>query len=339
MRYFFMALLLFAGAFAPAAAAETACGGVDLIARMKKEEPESYARLAAEAKQIPFGDARYFRIRKGDGPASHIFGTMHVSDPRALAWVKQIEPVVLRSRRVATENHEMDAEKPGLPLFKFFAMMVAKPDELLSNYLKPDEIERVANAAAPLLSLSPAAVTRLRPWILFLMLSLSPCDMRRTISEDFVDRIIERRAVAEGLPLHNLESVDDMIAALTAPAMETQIDLLRSALNTLDMVEDMQETSLRMLDRGETGLLFALARDTSLPTLKYPESFDIFVKTAIDQRNEIFFRNALPLVEKGGAFIAVGALHLPGEKGLVKMFADAGYEAIPLKLERTTRDD
>ena len=43
------------------------------------------------------------------------------------------------------------------------------------------------------------------------------------------------------------------------------------------------------------------------------------------------FRNALPLVAKGGAFIAVGALHLPGEKGLAKMFADAGYRVTPLK--------
>ncbi len=34
---------------------------------------------------------------------------------------------------------------------------------------------------------------------------------------------------------------------------------------------------------------------------------------------------ALPLLGKGGAFIAVGALHLPGDKGLVALFREAGY--------------
>jgi uncharacterized protein YbaP (TraB family) len=34
---------------------------------------------------------------------------------------------------------------------------------------------------------------------------------------------------------------------------------------------------------------------------------------------------ALPLVEKGPVLIGVGALHLPGESGLVQLFRDAGF--------------
>lgn len=34
---------------------------------------------------------------------------------------------------------------------------------------------------------------------------------------------------------------------------------------------------------------------------------------------------AAPLLEKGGAFIAVGALHLPGKEGLIERFRALGY--------------
>jgi len=34
---------------------------------------------------------------------------------------------------------------------------------------------------------------------------------------------------------------------------------------------------------------------------------------------------ALGLLEKGNVLVAVGAMHLPGEQGLVQLFRDAGY--------------
>jgi uncharacterized protein YbaP (TraB family) len=35
---------------------------------------------------------------------------------------------------------------------------------------------------------------------------------------------------------------------------------------------------------------------------------------------------ALPLLKRGGAFIAVGAAHLPGKEGLLSLFEKDGYE-------------
>ena len=52
-----------------------------------------------------------------------------------------------------------------------------------------------------------------------------------------------------------------------------------------------------------------------------PEFYDVL----IDQRNARLFARAAPLVEEGGAFIAVGAAHLPDEKGLLRLFEKAGY--------------
>jgi uncharacterized protein YbaP (TraB family) len=44
-------------------------------------------------------------------------------------------------------------------------------------------------------------------------------------------------------------------------------------------------------------------------------------------RNAVMAERAAPLLASGGAFIAVGALHLVGKSGLVERFRAEGYTA------------
>jgi uncharacterized protein YbaP (TraB family) len=39
---------------------------------------------------------------------------------------------------------------------------------------------------------------------------------------------------------------------------------------------------------------------------------------------------AVPLLEKGNVFIAIGALHLPGEEGVVELLRAKGYRLTAL---------
>jgi uncharacterized protein YbaP (TraB family) len=319
--------------------AQASCGGVDLVAKMRLEDPPRHRRLLDEAKAIPFANARYFRIEKRGLRPSYLFGTIHIADPRALAWVEEIGPRLRASRSVALENTSVNPAgmDPGAA-FKFAATMVAREDELLSRHLDAAEVERIAATVGPKLGFSAAAAARLRPWPMILALAYPACEAERSSRGRVVDFSIQAAAEARGVSVRSLETVDDALNALMAPAMETQIDLLRSAMATYEIAEDNLETMVRLLDRGETGLLLAYARDEGMRTLRKPESWTIFMESLIDRRNETMFRNARPLVEQGGAFIAVGALHLPGAKGLAKMFADAGYRVTPMKLRRTTSD-
>lgn len=339
MRRLILSLLIIVGGFA-SAAAQPACRGADLIARMKREEPQRYERLAAEAKKIPFGSARLLKISKGRLPPSWLFGTMHSSDPRALAWIDEIASQMAQAKVVAVENTQVDpARIDPAAGFKMATMMIAKPDQLLDRYLDGAELDSLADRAGPKMAMSAAAVKRLRPWAIILALAYPDCESQRAKRDGVVDFNIVARAEARGTATRGLETIDDMLAALNEPAMEVQIDLLRSAQATYGMLQDMLETMTLLLDRGETGLLSVYARDESIKTLKDPGSYDVFMRALIDRRNQTMLRSALPLLEKGGAFIAVGALHLPGEKGLAKMFADAGYKVEPVMLKRTTTDE
>jgi uncharacterized protein YbaP (TraB family) len=45
----------------------------------------------------------------------------------------------------------------------------------------------------------------------------------------------------------------------------------------------------------------------------------------VDDRNNKMFDRLLPLMRAENSFIAVGALHLPGESGLLTRFSEAGF--------------
>ena len=50
-----------------------------------------------------------------------------------------------------------------------------------------------------------------------------------------------------------------------------------------------------------------------------------FLRRLNDERNVTMVNRMAVRLAEGGAFIAVGALHLPGERGLVSLLTQAGY--------------
>ncbi|MFX6869156.1 hypothetical protein ABTH37_19240, partial [Acinetobacter baumannii] len=75
-----------------------------------------------------------------------------------------------------------------------------------------------------------------------LALAYPDCEAQRAKREGIVDFNIVARAEAQGTTTQGLEPIEDMLAALNAPAMEVQVDLLRSAQATYGMLPDMLET-------------------------------------------------------------------------------------------------
>ncbi len=88
----------------------------------------------------------------------------------------------------------------------------------------------------------------------------------------------------------------------------------------------------------ETLLKYYLARDlTALQELSDRElegSDDDLVALVNDvlitKRNHNMLQNMQPHLKKGNAFIAVGALHLPGDTGLLRLLEQRGYRVRPV---------
>ena len=105
-----------------------------------------------------------------------------------------------------------------------------------------------------------------------------------------------------------------------------QIELLRGG------IEDAQRTG----EQRETMIQFYVSRDTgALYTLFY-DDIDAdgsafarrFAERLIDNRNHAMVDRMQDLLRQGGTFIAVGALHLPGDQGILRLLQRQGFSIV-----------
>jgi uncharacterized protein YbaP (TraB family) len=57
------------------------------------------------------------------------------------------------------------------------------------------------------------------------------------------------------------------------------------------------------------------------------------MEALIEKRNERFLQRLLPYLKENNVFCAVGAMHLPGERGMLAMLRREGYNVEPVPFE------
>lgn len=322
----FYLALLFATAQAQARDA-VACTGEDLLAAMDRDDPDALAKIRAEAAEVENGSGLLWRIENGSAAPSYLFGTMHMSDPRVVALPPEAEKAFEASSTVVIETTEV------LDPAKMMAAMVAQPeltmftDNTTLFSLLNDDDRATVEAALQKRGIPPASVAKMKPWMIASMVALPACEFaRKAAGAPVLDAELALRAQAEGKSLEGLETIVDQLGAMASLPMDFHMRGLVETLALGDKVDDVIETMIAIYRSGETGLFWPFFRTvTPEGTDETDGGYAAFEETMVLARNRTMAERAAPLIDRGGAFIAVGALHLPGEEGVVALLREAGY--------------
>lgn len=326
LSFFFWGLFL-AG---KARADEAVCQGIDLVAELAEQDPVLLQRIKAEAASIPNGDRLLWRVEKGSSKPSYLFGTMHVTDPRVTELPRSAKDAFTAAETVVIETTDI-LDKQAM-----MAAMAAKPElmmfpgkETLADHLSAEESQIVEKAlqerGMPLQS-----VAKMKPWILISLVSLPECEIKRQQQgTPVLDAKLAMEAKAAGKQIAGLETVEEQLSAMASLPMELHIQGLVGTLALGDRMDDLIETMISLYLAGEPGMFRPALSE--LLELEGREEADYaeFEKRMVEMRNHVMAERAEPLLEKGGAFIAVGAMHIPGETGLVSLLRQAGYRVTP----------
>jgi len=273
--------------------------------------------VTALAGTAAHAEALLWRVEaKGVAP-SYLFGTIHSDDPRVATLPEPVAQALGQSRVLYLE---LDFAAPEIALVPF--SQVLPPGESLKDLLSAEVYERVLAAMAER-GYPASTVDRLRPWAVVLELAMPPMQ-----TGDVLDLVLLEYAMALGIESRGLETIGEQLGLFANMPLDDQRALL---LLTLEEYAETPEAFEAMILAYAAGDLAELQRQSDAAFAELPADFAArFEAAIITDRNHRMAERAAPAIDRGGAFVAVGALHLPGEEGLITLLRARGYRLTPV---------
>jgi uncharacterized protein YbaP (TraB family) len=259
------------------------------------------------------GGGILYEIRSPRAQApSWLFATIHSEDPRVLDT-----PRPVRDALESSDAFALEVVPDSQAILKSMVAMTYTDGRTLREVL-PEGLYLEAAEALGALGMPSAAFRDFKPWAVVTLLSIPPAD-----NGEFLDLRLYRAALAGGKRVQGLESMEEQLQVFDGLAESDQIALLRETLASRDRLPVLFETLIqRYLERDLDGLTRESER---LLQAGDPRLAALFREQVVDARNLRMVERMAPLLDEGGWFVAVGALHLPAETGILGLLARRGY--------------
>ena len=246
------------------------------------------------------------------GAPCYLFGTIHSEDPRVLALTAPTQAAFDRSAVFI-----METIPDTQAVIRAMMAMVYTDGRGLAGVAGRPLYDQTVKALAER-GMAEEAIKDYKPWAAATLLGMPEAG-----TGEFLDIRLYKAALAAGKHVQGLESIEEQLAVFDTLTEEDQIALLRE---TLEARATLPEVFARLLEAYLSRDLARLERlgDEYLGRGD-PQLAARFRHAALEARNQHMTDRMLAYLRVGGCFIAIGALHLPGEEGVLSRLARAGY--------------
>lgn len=242
---------------------------------------------------------------------SYLFGTVHSDDPRVTRL-----PRVVAETFAHSDSFTLEAIANGEGLIKMAeAMYFADARTLkavLGAPLYQDTLRAMQGRGLPIHD-----IENKKPWAVLMALSMPKS--RSGLPLDFA---LQLEATKQGKPTYGLETIAEQMAVFDALPLADQVTLLAHTVANASKLDTQFDELLKTYLARDLDALVALE-------VKYRPADDHayapFMDRLLRQRNLLMLERMQLRLKEGNAFIAVGALHLPGEEGLLQLLRRTGY--------------
>jgi uncharacterized protein len=254
-----------------------------------------------------------WKLEPPGAAASYLFGTIHSDDPAVARLALPVQQAFDRSEAVILEV-ALDART----IHSLGASMQMTDCDSLESVLG-DALYRRAAAAMHRQGIPETVVARMKPWAVAVTLMMPPAD-----SGVVLDQRLYEAAIAAKKQVAGLETVAEQMALFDGLSRQDQITLLEDTLDHLPEIGRELEELLQAWRDRDLGRLMAIS-DEYLQQGN-PRLAAMFNQRVLVDRNHRMANRLQPYLREGRFFVAVGALHLPGEQGLLNLLEQRGYK-------------
>lgn len=313
-------------------AATAGCVGENLIDRLPADQR---AEIAAAVADVPHHRGLLWRATKGDQHMT-LVGTYHFGDPRHDPMLARLDLLIADAGAVFVEAGPEEEARLTDALAADPTLMVDPDGPTLPERLAPEDWQALSAAMAQ--RGIPAVMTsRLRPWYVAMMLGISPCMLQQMADEGVqgLDQRLAQRALDLDVPVRALEPWDTVFTLFRGLTPAQEVEMIRTALPAAAYADDYAVTLTDAYFAGDVWTIwefgrFDAYRHSGLTRGQVDAQLHFAQDRLMDGRNWAWIapltQGARAAAQQGKGIVAgFGALHLPGENGVLRLLEKDGW--------------
>jgi len=248
-----------------------------------------------------------WKVSAEGGAVNYVFGTIHLADSLVFHQPRSVLEALDRSTIVVTELDLDSLQSGGMNP----EMFMAAPNAGLRDVLHDSDYAVVkAYVAEHLGPMVLMTMDRLSPAALGSIMMLSRLQRTAPLT---IDEFIWNRAKLLGIRLRGIESSSEQLAVLDKVPPEMVVEFARNPEEFDSLYVELRRAYIE----ADYDAIAALTNELG--------AYESFNSAINDDRNAIMAGRLQPLLSDGGVFVAVGAAHLGGPKGLLQHLRDRGF--------------
>ena len=249
---------------------------------------------------------------------SYLFGTMHLIQREYFYFPPALEKIIKKSDVVVTEI-ALDKMGDQAEALKYIYL---KEGSLLDFFSKEQQDTLFQWAESKLMlkrDAFAASFGKMKPFVI----------LQTVVQLNFFGKTesyemkIKEVADKNNIPFMGFESVAEQISFFDQLSHEDQAEMVMESIRDEQKTIALMNTMQGVYKRQQLDSLHLLIRQEGGVVAEQEGTF-------LDQRNARWIPQIKDIIHKQKAFIAVGAGHLAGDHGVIRLLRDAGYTLTPI---------
>jgi hypothetical protein len=258
-----------------------------------------------------------FKVEK-NGTSSYLFGTVHVGDASMKGLPEKVTKAIDQSEQVVVE---VDISKltPLQMQQRSMPFMMLKDGKTLQTELSKQNYNKLKDYFAKK-SIDIAMFNGLKPWAVMVTMMQIEFQNAGFSDQTGIDKQVLAYAKKQNITIGELETLEQQLQMFDGMALLSN-EMIEE---TFEQLADINTYFIKLVNAWKNG-------DMDTLTEYYNMSFDdsnygeISEQVMLVNRNNKWVEQLVPRLTNEKLFIAVGALHLPEQHGLIKQLTDAGF--------------
>jgi len=282
-----------------------------------------------------FTEGVLWKIEKDKEFIGYIFGTIHMNDKRVNEVRKSIIDKFDEMTSFAMESFPSDHywnPYHGGQMIK--GDMTLPRGQTLEGLIGKDLYIKVEDVLLNL-GLDKQTIMHLKPWA-----AMRSFAVKAENTEDLIlDYELLDRAAAQRKDLYQVESIEEFLVTFYAMPEDVQIKLLEF---TVDSYKDMRDTINLMLEaylEEDLTKMYKVSTNFIPNKPEYEKYRETYLQHVVKDRNVVMEHYMRKPMREKKTFIAVGALHLYGDQGVLALMEKDGYQVTRIPISSLKVED